>query len=69
LQYTLSLIFTEGKKFSVSLPEVSKLLSEKPAKLAGLGARKGQIAPDFDADLIVFDQDEKWTITADTTST
>jgi allantoinase len=30
-------------------------MSGAPAKLAGLAERKGQIAPGFDADIIVFD--------------
>lgn len=63
LQYTLSLLWTEGQKFSAPLPQISQWLSTNPAKLANLGSFKGKIAAGFDADLIVFDPEAQWTIT------
>lgn len=62
LQYTLSLLHTEGEKFSVTLPQLARWLSEAPAKLAGL-AKKGEIARGRDADFVVFAPDARWTIT------
>ena len=37
-------------------------MSEAPARLAGLGDRKGRIATGCDADLVVWDPDAAWTV-------
>lgn len=38
-----------------SLTKLAQILSENPAKLIGLGSRKGAIKEGFDADVIVWD--------------
>jgi allantoinase len=30
-------------------------MAQKPAELAGIGSRKGRIAPGYDADFVIFD--------------
>src|SRR5207237_1467022 len=39
----------------VTLPAVVRLLSTNPAKIFGLWPRKGDLAPGFDADVVLFD--------------
>jgi len=42
---------------------IAHLMSESPAKLAGIAQNKGRIAPGFDADLTVFAPSESFTVT------
>jgi len=48
----------------LTVPEFSSLMSEKPARAFGLWPQKGRIAPGADADLVVWDTRERWTIEA-----
>jgi dihydroorotase (multifunctional complex type) len=45
----------------LSLCEVARLMGEGPARIFGI-ARKGQVAPGYDADLTLVDTDVEWTI-------
>jgi allantoinase len=57
LQLGLSAVWTEAQSRGRALSEISTWMSARPAALAGLGRRKGQIAAGFDADLVVWDPD------------
>ena len=50
------LVRTMYKKAGVSLPDAVKMLTRNPAEIMGLNS-KGRIKPDFDADLVIFDDD------------
>jgi dihydropyrimidinase len=43
---------------------VATLLAENAARILGLAPQKGRLAPGADADLVIFDPFESWTITA-----
>jgi allantoinase len=48
-----------------SLSDVACLMAQKPAELAGLQGRKGQIAEGYDADFVVFDPDHESVVRAE----
>jgi allantoinase len=62
LQFGLPLIWSEARERGFSLPAVVEWMATRPAQFAGLGARKGRIAPGYDADLVVFDDSGSFTI-------
>lgn len=63
VQFGLSLLWTNCQEHGCDLADVVRLLSEEPAKLVGLGQRKGKIAIGYDADFCVWDPDEEFIVT------
>ena len=62
-EYLLSGLFSEGSKRGMSYPQMAELLSWNPAKRYGL-REKGDIAPGYDADLVLLDPRESFTVRA-----
>jgi allantoinase len=62
LQLALPAVWTAARQRGFTLTDVSRWMAEQPAKLVGLGARKGAIARGHDADLVVFDPDKTFTV-------
>lgn len=62
LQFSLSAVWTGASQREVELTEVLRWMSEAPAALAGLGSRKGRIAPGMDADLAILDLEATFTV-------
>ncbi len=65
LQLGLPAVWTEASRRGHSLSDISAWMSARPAALAGLGRRKGQIAPGFDADLVVWDPEAEIEVNAE----
>jgi allantoinase len=65
LQLGLPAVWTEASRRGHSLSDISAWMSTRPAALAGLGRRKGQIAPGFDADLVVWDPESEISVEAE----
>jgi allantoinase len=61
LQLALPVVWTEARRRGFSLSDVVSWMAQRPARLAGL-ARKGRIAPGYDADFCVFAPDEGFTV-------
>ena len=64
LQLTLSIMWTGALARRVPLDRLSEWLSTAPARLIGMAHRKGKIVGGFDADLVIWNPDERWTVDA-----
>jgi dihydropyrimidinase len=61
----LPLTYWEGvAKGRISLTKMVEALAESPARRFGLYPRKGNLQRGADADVVIFDPDEEWTISA-----
>ena len=60
-EYLLAGIFSEGTKRGLSPNRVAELVSWNASRRFGL-FNKGDVAEGYDADLVLFDPDETWTI-------
>ena len=59
LELSLAAVWSSA---ATDVRQLAAWMSEAPAALAGLAARKGRIAAGFDADLVVWDPDAEWTV-------
>ncbi|OUS03537.1 allantoinase [Flavobacteriales bacterium 33_180_T64] len=62
LQFTLPILFTEGKKRGLSTEKLILLLTKKPAEFLELDYKKGDLIAGFDADITVWDDSHEFTI-------
>jgi dihydropyrimidinase len=61
----LPLLYTEGvARGRITPSQLVRVLADGPARLFGLHPRKGAIAPGADADLVIYDPAQRWTVTA-----
>jgi allantoinase len=66
LQLALPVVWTEAEKRGHTLDDIARWMSAGPARLAGLTGTKGAIAAGCDADLVVFADGERTTVTPET---
>ncbi|HKF42658.1 MAG TPA: allantoinase AllB [Thermoanaerobaculia bacterium] len=62
LGLTLSATWTAARRRGFGLDHIARWMCSAPAKLAGLTPWKGTIAPGRNADFVVWDPDEEWTV-------
>lgn len=62
LQLLLPATWTEARRRGVRLERLAEWLCAAPARVAGLGGRKGALAPGHDADLVAWDPDALFTV-------
>lgn len=62
-EYLLSALMTEGRKRGLTLNRMAQLVSWNPAQRFGLPS-KGDLAPGFDADIVLVDPDRQFTVRA-----
>jgi allantoinase len=65
LSIALSLMWTEASQRAFTLMDIVRWMAKGPARLAGCQTRKGRIAAGYDADLVIFDQDKTFQVTAE----
>ena len=66
IEHRMELLFSEGvNKGKISLNKFVEVTSTNPSKIFGMFPKKGCIAVGSDADLIIFDPDEKHTLSVE----
>ena len=63
LSMALPVMWTEASRRGFTLADISRWMSEGPARLAGCESRKGRIAAGCDPDFVVFDSDAEFVVT------
>ena len=67
IEHRLELLYSEGvRKDRISLNKFVEVTSTNAAKIYGMFPQKGTIAVASDADIVIFDPDERQTISAET---
>lgn len=67
IESRMELLFSEGvAKQKISLNKFVEVACTNPAKIFGMFPRKGTIAPGSDADIVIFDPNQKHTLSAKT---
>jgi allantoinase len=65
LSVALPLMWTEAGRRGFTLLDLARWMASAPAQLAGCDTRKGRIAPQCDADFVVFNPDREFIVTED----
>lgn len=64
IQLSLAAVWSCAPAHGSTVADIARWMSERPARLVGLEGRKGTIATGHDADFVVWDPDEEFTVDA-----
>jgi allantoinase len=62
LQLGLPAVWTEAQRRGATPAHLARWMSERPARFAGLGQRKGKLARGYDADLVVWEPEATFSV-------
>ncbi len=63
VQFTLNVLYSQGVMLrGLSLVRLTEVFSANAARMLGIYGRKGAVQEGFDADLVLFDPREEWTV-------
>jgi allantoinase len=62
IQFSLPVVFTAAQKHGLGVADVAALMSEHVAKFIGFQNSKGQLKKGYDADIVVWNPTEKFTV-------
>lgn len=65
IQLAFPVLWTAAKKRNCTFEDMAKWLCSNPAKLIGKQNNKGKIEKGYDADIVIWDADKKFTVNAD----
>ena len=62
LQLRLPIMWTRAWEHNIGLAQLSEWICAAPARLVGLGAKKGRIAAGYDADVVIWDPEAEFEV-------
>jgi allantoinase len=62
LQLSLSAVWTGARSRGIAPDMIAEWMSAAPARLAGLEQKKGRLAADYDADIVIWNPDESFVV-------
>jgi allantoinase len=65
LQLALPAVWTGARERGFTVSDLARWMCAAPARLAGMEGRKGAIEPGYDADLVIWDPEESFTVDAE----
>lgn len=66
LQLGLPIVWSEARRRGFNFRDLARWMSRRPARLAGLGRRKGSIVAGHDADFVIWDPERSFTVREET---
>jgi allantoinase len=66
VELMLPYLFSEGvRSRRITLERLAQITASQPARFLGIDHRKGELRAGYDADFVIFDERERWTVRAE----